>query len=73
MSLTWGYTLEEASKKPFSFHVNAAFAPWSFLLEEWKIPVMAIEEVETILEKAFVEIDEKIAVYCEQIKTIKDF
>lgn len=64
---------EEASKKPFSFHVNAALAPWSFRLEEWKIPVMAIEEVETILAKAFVEIDEKIAGYCEQIKTIQDF
>ena len=25
---------EEASKKPFSFHVNAAFAPRSFWLEE---------------------------------------
>lgn len=32
---------EEADKKPFSFHVNAAFA----------------------------DIDEKIAVYCEQIRT----
>ena len=64
---------EEVSKKPFSFHVNAAFAPWSFWLEEWKIPVMAIEEIEPVLEKAFVDIDEKIAVYCEQIRTIQDF
>ena len=64
---------EEASKKPFSFHVNAAFAPRSFWLEEWKIPVMEIEEADTVLEKAFVEIDEKIAGYCEQIKTIQDF
>lgn len=36
---------EEESKKPFSFHVNAAFAPWSFWLEEWKIPVMAISMI----------------------------
>ena len=36
---------EEASKKPFSFHVNEAFAPWSFWLEEWKIPVMAISMI----------------------------
>lgn len=64
---------EEVSKKPFSFHVNAAFAPRSFWLEEWKIPVMAIEEIEPVLEKAFVDIDEKIAVYCEQIRTIQDF
>lgn len=64
---------EEVSKKSFSFHVNAAFAPWSFWLEEWKIPVMAIEEIEPVLEKAFVDIDEKIAVYCEQIRTIQDF
>lgn len=64
---------EEASKKPFSFHVNAAFAPRSFWLEEWKIPVMEIEEADTVLEKAFVEIDEKIAGYCEQLKTIQDF
>ena len=34
---------------------------------------MEIEEADTVLEKAFVEIDEKIAVYCEQIKTIQDF
>lgn len=64
---------EEASKKPFSFHVNAAFAPRSFWLEEWKIPVMEIEEADIVLEKAFVEIDEKIAGYCEQIRTIQDF
>lgn len=64
---------EEVSKKPLSFHVNAAFAPWSFRLEEWNIPVTAIEEIESVLEKTFVDIDEKIAVYCEQIKTIQDF
>lgn len=64
---------EEVSKKPLSFHVNAAFAPWSFRLEEWNTPVTAIEEIEPVLEKTFVDIDEKIAVYCEQIKTIQDF
>ena len=64
---------EEADKKPFSFHVNVAFAPWSLRVEEWEIPVMAIEETESLLEKAFADIDEKIAVYCEKIRTIQDF
>lgn len=64
---------EEAGKKPFSFHVNAAFVPWSFRLEDWRIPIAGLEEAEPILEKAFSEIDEKIALYCKQLITILDF
>ncbi|MDE5804208.1 MAG: hypothetical protein K2I22_14995 [Lachnospiraceae bacterium] len=64
---------EEASKKPFSFHVNAAFVPWSFWLEEWRIPITAVEETELVLEQAFTDTDEKIAAYCKQIRTIQDF
>lgn len=64
---------EEAEKKPFSFHVNAAFVPWSFWLEEWQIPISEAEEVQSVLEQAFTDADGKIAGYCEQVKTIQDF
>ncbi|MDE5892382.1 MAG: hypothetical protein K2H45_05630, partial [Acetatifactor sp.] len=64
---------EEADKKPFSFHVNAAFVPHSFWLEDWKIPVTGEEEAESVLEQAFTDANERIAVYCEQIRTIQDF
>ncbi|MDE7246291.1 MAG: hypothetical protein K2N43_00215, partial [Lachnospiraceae bacterium] len=60
-------------KQPFSFHVNAAFVPYNFRLEEWRIPITSAEEVESVLEQAFTDTDEKIAGYCEQIKTIQDF
>lgn len=64
---------EEAGKKPFSFHVNAAFVPYSFWLEDWNIPVTAVEETEAALEQAFTDANKKIAGYCERIKTIQDF
>lgn len=64
---------ETADKKPFSFHVNAAFVPYSFWLEEWRIPIAAAEQVEAVLDQALTDADEKIAAYCEQIKTIQDF
>ncbi|MCM1539682.1 MAG: hypothetical protein NC121_00265 [Blautia sp.] len=64
---------EEAHKKPFSFHVNAAFVPYGFRLEEWKIPIAAVEEAESVLEQAFAGANEKIAGYCGQLQTIEDF
>ena len=64
---------EEADKMPFSFHVNAAFIPYDFRLEEWKVPITGVEETESVLEQAFADVNEKIALYCEQIKTISDF
>lgn len=64
---------EEAKKKPFSFHVNAAFVPYSFWLEDWKIPIAETEQAENVLKQAFTDADEKIAAYCERIKTIQDY
>ncbi len=64
---------DEAAKKPFSFHVNAAFVPHSFWLEEWKLQVAAVEEAESVLERAFTDADEKISGYRGQIKTVEDF
>lgn len=64
---------EEAEKHPFSFHVNAFFVPYSFWLEEWRKPIATAEQAEAVLELAFTEADEKIAAYCEEIKSISDF
>lgn len=64
---------EEAEKQPFSFHVIAAFVPHSHWLEDWRLPISSVEQAEAVLEQAFTETDSKIAMYCEQIKTIQDF
>lgn len=64
---------EEASKRPFSFHVNAAFIPYGLQLEEWKVPVTNLKQVESVLDQAFVDTNSKISMYCEKIKTIQDF
>lgn len=64
---------EDASKRPFSFHVNAAFIPYSLQLEEWKVPVATSEQVESVLDQAFIDANNKISMYCEKIKTIQDF
>ncbi|MCM1092023.1 MAG: hypothetical protein NC092_11205 [Butyrivibrio sp.] len=64
---------EEADKQPFSFHVNAAFVPYSFRLDDWKAPITAVDDAEAVLEQAFVDANRKIAGYCEQLKTISDF
>lgn len=64
---------EAASKMPFSFHVNAAFVPWSLSLEKWQVPLASVEQAEPVLEKTFSDIDEKIARYRKQITSLSDF
>ncbi len=63
----------EASKKPLSFHVNAAFVPYSLTFREWVIPFTGIEHTAEVLEQAFTECQYVITQGLECIQNIPDY
>ncbi len=64
---------EEAAKQPFSFHVVAAFVPYSLSLERFQLPINSAEETEEVLNKAFDRIEEFISEYSVKLKTVSDY
>ena len=63
----------EAEAKPFSFHVTAAFAPYTLYLEEWTLPLETAEQAEAVVDRALTQADAKIGTYCKQIQTLQQF
>lgn len=63
----------EVSKKPLSFHVNAAFVPYSLTFKELTIPFTGIEHTSEVLEQAFIECQSVVAQGVENIQSISDY
>ena len=63
----------EVAKKPLSFHINAAFVPYSLTFREWITPFTGIEHTAEVLEQAFTECRSVIAQGLESIQSISDY
>lgn len=63
----------EVARKPLSFHVNAAFVPYSLNFREWSIPFTGIAHTTEVLEQAFTECRSAIAQGLESIRNISDY
>lgn len=64
---------ETAAIQPFSFHVQGAFTADCLSLEEWKIPVISIDDIEQVLFKIFQTSNKYLEHYANTFKTMKDF
>ena len=63
----------EVFKKPFSFHITAAFVPYSCRLKELEIPLSGLEQVTQTFDQAFTECQAAIAEGMESIRSIADY
>lgn len=64
---------ETAANQPLSFHVQGAFTADCISLEEWKIPISSIDEIDQVFNKIFLTANKYLDQYSNTFKTMKDF
>lgn len=64
---------EEVKNQPLSFHIRAAFVPYSLTLDDWKCPLASLEKMDDTLDDIFIKTEETIAKYEQEFQDIENY
>ena len=64
---------EVARKKPFSFHITAAFSPSPHIIKEMELPVPAADAASSVMDEAFRLLSKSIQEHHSRCSTVPDF